>query len=321
MNLALWKKTIGEAQWLFLGCATVVFGFCWTFVWLQSLFEMSRFKRILEIVRPEFDRFSPVPIEHMLTYTGRIAVVYDHPLVFFTIAVWAIARGSDAVSGPLGRGTMEMVLGQPVSRRQLLSSQITVSLVGAALLSTCAWLGTWCGVQTVTVKKEPPSWRIPGLEIDLLNPFVKQEPQRVPLSEEVNANHFVPASVNLFSLGVFLAGLATLLSAADRYRWRTIGIVSAFFIVQMVVKVVAVSADELHWLIYFTFMGGYEPTHMTSIGMYEPQQLWSFILTDEQGQWTGVGPLGCNLVLSGLGLAGYLGAFFVFCRRDLPAPL
>ena len=32
-----------------------------------------------------------------------------------------------------------------------------------------------------------------------------------------------------------------------------------------------------------------------------------------------LGPLGCNLVLSGLGLISYVGAFFIFCRRDLPA--
>jgi ABC-2 type transport system permease protein len=321
MNRALWKKTIGEAQWLLLGCAAVLFSFCWMFVWLQSLFEMSRFQALLEVIRPEFERFSPVPFEHMLTYTGRIAVVYDHPLVFLTVAVWAIARGSDAVSGPLGRGTMEMVLGQPVGRLQVLLTQTMVSLGGVALLALSAWAGTWCGVHTVSIEEKPASWKVPGIQFELRNPFADPKPRWVPMSEKVAARHFVPPAVNLFSAGVFLAGLATLMSSWDRYRWRTIGVVSGFLIVQMILKVVAVSADELHWLVYTTYLGAYEPLQWVSISVYEPQQLWSFVLAGEEGEFAGVGPVGCNLALLLMGIASYVGAMLVFCRRDLPAPL
>jgi ABC-2 type transport system permease protein len=321
MNPALWKRSIGESQWLLLGCAAVLFGFCWTFVWLTSLFEASRFQQILEIMRPEIEKFSPVPIDHMLSYTGRIAMVYDHPLVIFTVAVWAIARGSDAVSGSLGRGTLEMVLGQPVSRRQFLTTQIAVSFIGVALLSASAWLGIWCGVKTVSIKQEPASWKIPGVDIELRNFFGEQEPSWVPMSEKADPRHLLPATVNLFSLGVFLAGLATLMSSWDRYRWRTIGIVSGFFVVQMIVKIVALSANHLHWLIYLTFLGAYEPLQLTSLSLYEPQQLWTFALTGDQGEWTGAGPVACNLTLLFLGMLSYAGSLFVFCRRDLPAPL
>jgi ABC-2 type transport system permease protein len=319
MNLALWRKTTAEAQWLLLGCALVVFAFCWMFVWLQSLFETSRFQQLLEVFRPEFERFSPVPFEHMLTYTGRIAVVYDHPLVFLTVAVWAITRGSDAVSGQLGRGTLEMVLGQPVSRLQVMLTHTMVSVLGAALIALSAWGGTWCGVHTVSVEKKPATWRLLGFE--MRNWFADREPQWVPMSEEVDAGHFVPAAVNLFSAGVFLAGLAALMSSWDRYRWRTIGIVSGFLMVQMIVKVAAVSADQLHWLIYLTFLGAYEPLQWVSISVYEPSQLWALVLTGEEGQWSGVGPLGCNLALLLMGTACYVGACTIFCRRDLPAPL
>lgn len=321
MNSALWKRTIGESQWLLLGCAAVIFGFCWTFVWLTSLFETGRFQQILEIMRPEVEKFSPVPIAHMLSYTGRIAMVYDHPLVFFTIAVWAIARGSDAVSGPLGRGTMEMVLGQPVSRRQYMSTHIAVSFVGVFLLSASAWLGTWCGIKTVSIKQEPTTWKVPFTDVDVRKWFGPQEPEWVPMSEKADPRHLLPATVNLFSLGVFLAGLATLMSSWDRYRWRTIGIVSGFFIVALIVKIVALSADQLHWLIYFSFMGAYEPLQMTSLSIYEPERLWTFVLTGKQGEWIGPGPVSCNLTLLVLGATSYIGSVVVFCRRDLPAPI
>jgi hypothetical protein len=48
---------------------------------------------------------------------------------------------------------------------------------------------------------------------------------------------------------------------------------------------------------------------------------WAFVLTDTTGRWTGLGPLGYDLILLGLGLAAYLAATMIFCRRDLPAPL
>jgi ABC-2 type transport system permease protein len=321
MNFALWRKTIAEAQWLLLGCASIVFSFCWVFVWLQSFFEMGRFQQLLEVFRPEFERFSPVPFEHMLTYTGRIAVVYDHPLVFLTIAVWAIARGSDAVSGQLGRGTLEMVLGQPVSRLQVMLTHTMVSVLGAALIALAAWAGTWCGVRTVSIEEKPATWKLPGLDFEMRNPFADPESRWVPMSEKVDARHFVPAAVNLFSAGVFLAGLTALMSSWDRYRWRTIGIVSGFLMVQMILKVVAVAAEELHWLIFLTFLGAYEPLQWVSISVYEPQYLWAFVLTGEEGRWIGVGPLACNLALLLMGTVSFVGACVIFCRRDLPAPL
>ena len=45
--------------------------------------------------------------------------MYVHPLVLFSAVIWAIMRGSDCVSGEIGRGTMEMLLAQPVRRTSL----------------------------------------------------------------------------------------------------------------------------------------------------------------------------------------------------------
>ena len=71
-----------------------------------------------------------LPFEQLATYSGRIALAYDLPIVILCVSVWAIARGSDCVSGELGRGTMEMLLAQPVSRLQVLLTQATVTTIG-----------------------------------------------------------------------------------------------------------------------------------------------------------------------------------------------
>ena len=47
-------------------------------------------------------------------------VLYEEPMIYMIMTIWCVARSSDVVSGELGRGTMEILLSQPVSRRQAL---------------------------------------------------------------------------------------------------------------------------------------------------------------------------------------------------------
>jgi len=322
MNSALWKKAVRESFWLLAACTVVVYGFSWFFVYLVSRVETSRFKGVLDLLKPEIEPFAKVPIDHLIDYAGRIAVCYDEPLVFMTVSIWAIARGSDAVSGPLGRGTLEMILGQPVSRLQYLISHATVTVGGVAVLSLAAWLGTMAGIATTQVKEEPPRIHVPWLNWDFQNPFVAvDEDATVSMSSKVDAWSYIPAAVNLFALGVFVAGLTTMVSAFDRYRWRTIGFVSGFYVVQMMVKLAAITVKELRWMNYCTFFGSFEPQLFVYYAIKRPEYTWSFVLMNGQHEWIAPGPMMCNLLLVGLGLACYATAAFYFSRRDLPAPL
>lgn len=321
MNRTLIKKSIAESRGLLLACMAALFGFCWTRVWLVGQFEMSRFMTIVEQFR-EFERFAAVPFEQLFTYAGRIALAFDEPIAILCVSLWAIARGSDCISGEIGRGTMEMLLAQPVSRLRVIWSQSAVTVAGTALLAVAAWLGVYAGIQTTTVEEPAPaaSVTIPWFGVELPNPLAKQEMQRVAIRDRVEAAWFIPAAFNLFSLGLFGAGLSTLLSACDRYRGRTIGMVVGFYIVEMVLKIVGRAADHLAWLRHCTFFTAYEPERFVSVAIRSPELTWAVWTNDPQGVWT-LGPLGYNLILIGLGLAAYAGATVVFRVRDLPAPL
>jgi ABC-2 type transport system permease protein len=322
INRSLLKKSVIEARLLFVACAAALYAFCWARVWMVSLFEMSRFQTIVEQFR-EFERFSPVPFEQLFTYPGRIAMAYDEPVVVVSICMWAIARGSDCISGELGRGTMEMLLAQPVSRVQVLWSQAAVTISGVVLLAATSWLGIYTGIATTSIKEPAPAptWTIPWLDIQLPNPLAEEELVEVPMAFHVDQVDFVPAAFNLMALGFFLAGLTTLCSALDRYRWRTIGIVAGFCIVQVIVKVIGLAADHLNWLGYLSFFSAYEPERFVSAAINSPEQTWNLVVFDTSGAWVGLGPLGYSLVLIGMGLAAYLAATFIFRARDLPAPL
>jgi len=274
MNRALWFKSIREAQLLLVAAMVLMFVFNWIFVWITSLVDLSALRIFLKALPPEMQNLSGVSVDEVATYSGRIALAYVDPVVLMIAAIWGISRGSDAVSGEINRGTMELLLAQPVRRFSVLWTQAAVTIVGAALISVACFVGTGMGLATV--------------EFD--------EPIRLSI--------FIPAAINVFGLTFFLAGTSTLASSWESYRWRTVGLMGGFFIIGLIVKVMSRTVPMLNWLSYLTFFGAFEPQAMVS----QTDRAWELLLR-------------YNGILVGLGLASYIAATVIFCRRDLPAPL
>jgi ABC-2 type transport system permease protein len=285
MNLALWKKSFSESRWLLVCSMALMFAVHWLRVWLASFFSTSALEGMFSYMPALVEEMMPVSLAQVATVPGRIAAEYDDPVVLLLMTVWSISRGSDAVSGELNRGTMEMLLGQPVTRLGVLMSQACVTLAGAALLGLAAWMGTCTGLATVT------------------------------LEQSISPRVFVPAALNLFALGVFLAGLTTMVSAATNYRSHTIGIVGGFYAVSMIIKIVGRLAPGWKWLTYTSFFTPFEPQLLVA----GTGTAWSFWKPNAES--FELGALGYDGILIGLGLSCYLVAALVFCRRDLPAPL
>jgi ABC-2 type transport system permease protein len=284
MNRALWEKAMREGRWLLLGSCVVLFAFHFLRVWVTSHFNTGFLQRVLQHAPPLVNDLLPVPQHVVASTAGRVAMPYEEPLCVVLVTIWAVARGSDVVAGELNRGTMEMLLGQPVRRVSVLISHSVVTVAGLVLLCLCSWLGTWAGT----------SW--------------------IKLEVPVDARIMLPAAVNLFALGFFLAGLTTCISSLDRYRSRTIGIVVAFYVVETILKIVGRAAsDSFAWMNKFTFLTYFEPQLLA-------YRFWPQVMArDPSGSWEIV--LVYNGVLLVLGLVGYFAAAIIFCRRDLPAPL
>ncbi len=234
MNLTLWMMALRQAKGLALSCALLLFAFHWLFVWLASLIDLGWLSTFLKMgLKLPLQGLFPIPPDQVGTPGGMISLAFVDPVVLFTLTVWAIARGSNAVSGPLDRGTLEMVLAQPVRRVAILGSHAGATLLGSALLATACWSGTAAGLT-----------------------FIE-------LDETVPALRYVPAALNLFAFMFFLTGFTAMVSSWDRYRWRTIGWVGAIYMVQLILKVVARMA-QMDWLTWFTFFGPFEPSLLAS---------------------------------------------------------
>lgn len=320
INRVLVRKYIGQSSLLFLSCGVALFAFAWVRVWVVSLLDMGQFQTILEQFR-DFEKFAPISFDALFTYVGRVGMTYDEPIVILCTVIWCVARGSDVVSGELGRGTMEMILSQPITRKTLLLSHAAVSVSGLALLCLCVWAGIGAGIYATSVEEsiERPSFRIPIINVEV--PLTTESPatQTIQLRDRVDVRIYANSTFQLFSFGFFLLGLATLLSSIDRYRWRTVGMVVAIYVAQMVMFGLGKAAPSLQWLLSMSFFSCYKPQKMTAMvasdGLSAP---WS--LTMVPGECA-LPALFYPAILLGLGLSFYIAATIIFTRRDLPAPL
>lgn len=274
VNKALWKKTLVEARALLAACALLLFVFNWLYVWVSSQVKLGALQEFIASLPEGFQNLSGVPVQDVATVAGRIALGYVDPVILVATAVWGIARGSDVVSGELNRGTMEMLLAQPLRRISVLVVHAIVTLGGAGVIALAAFLGTAAGLATVTLERP------------------------------VETRLFIAPAVNVFAMGAYVAGVATLVSACDRYRWRTVGLVGGYYVLSMICEVLGKMVEWLGWLRYFTFLAAFEPQPMVS----HPERAWQLSLQH-------------NGLLLGLTAAAYVAAAVVFCRRDLPAPL
>jgi beta-exotoxin I transport system permease protein len=321
LNGALLKKCVLEVRLLFAACLVLVFAFCFVRVFIVASLELSDFAAIVERLWDKWGKFSAVPLSQLLSYPGRIALAFDEPIVVFTISIFAISRGSDVVSGELNRGTLELLLAQPVSRLQVLASQALVTIGCLALLSLATWCGTWAGIQVTSVKERvpPPKVKLPFLPAVPL-PVRSDEKIEIPMREKVDPVVFWPGALNLFCLGCAVAGVSTLVSACDRYRWRTIGIVAALYILSMISKILGLAFEQFAWLKDVSLFTAYEPQRFIAIATRTPADTWTFF-RQADGAVGELGPLGYNAILLGIAALGYLAAGIVFHKRDLPAPL
>src|SRR6478672_9047381 len=230
MIRALSAKVIGDAKWLFAAIFVLTFVFPWLFLWVSGKISLPAFTNFLTSALPrEWQQVWGVPFSQVATPAGRAALVFVHPLIVFSAAIWTIARGSDCVSGEIGRGTMEMLLAQPISRTSVYVSQAIVAIFGATVLAAAVWCGTAIGLATVE------------------------------LPERVAASRFIAPDLNLFARIVCLAGMTALFSSWDSQRWRTVGLMTGWYVLATICEIVGRVADGWQWLRYASFLTAYVP--------------------------------------------------------------
>ena len=167
-----------------------------------------------------------------------------------------------------------MVLAAPVRRVAVFVTQSLATTAAAALL---------CGVLFAAV------WTAIALG---------------PWAGKVDPLRFLPAAANVFGLMVCVAGISAGVSAADSYRWRTVGILCGFYVFSILAKLVGRLSKPLWWVGYVSILNAYEPQRLVG----DAAESWRLLAV-------------YDAVLIGVGVVSYAIGAVVFAKRDLPAPL
>lgn len=320
---SLVRKSVDESRWLLLACLAVLFPFCWIHVFVTSRVDMRRFERILDNIPEAWESLAPVPFADMLSYPARVAVVYEEPLLLILMAVWCITRSSNSVSGEIDRGTMEITLSQPVRRREVFWSHALVTMLGIVLIAVVCWMGTACGIATTSIEqmKDPLSIHIPVINWRIPIPQLPAEPATIPMRQVVDKWLFAPICINYFAVGFLVAGVGTLFSSWDRYRWRTIGLTAAFYVLSMLAEILGQSVEEWQLLKQLSIFSAYEPVKqavsMNKLGDVQ----WALLDRTPSGEINGLGAMGASILLISLGCVAFAVAARIFSRRNVPAPI
>lgn len=294
MSLILLRKVLRDLRTGFLVVCLLLLGF--EFLWCKATEQTVFFMRELEQQMPLqsfgnllFQKDSGKIFNRMIGGDSvtfgqgfdSLTVGYVHPLVLTILCVWAIGRAAGAIAGELDKGTMELLLAQPIARWRVIDSHLIVDMITIPLVCLCMWAGTLLGAY---------AYDLAALTANEIKP--------------VDAWRFGRALPSVGALLFALSGCTMFLSAAGRSRTRVLGLAVVLTLLQFLVNLIGQVWPAIEPLRPFTVFYYYQPQ---GIILGAPDAVWQTVRN--------------VAVLGAVGFVGYALALVVFSRRDLPAPL
>ncbi|MSU79482.1 MAG: hypothetical protein EXS16_15500 [Gemmataceae bacterium] len=320
MTFVLIRKLLRDVRipWLVVAVLLFLFQILWARVTqrvtLQILEQLGKLN-----VSPEFIRntlfskndFSGQMIQAIMggddirieNATDLMSISYVHPLVITILSIWAIGRATSAIAGEIDRGTMELLLAQPIRRSQILLSHLSVDALIFPALCAVLWTGTYCG--TWWMGLQPPT----ASELAQLN-MEKEKAEGKPQvvrskSQQIDPYIFLRALPCVFALLFAVGGVTMAMSSMGRSRSVVWGCAVSLFLTMFLVNVLGqIWSDWLGWLRPATIYYHYQPQLMILGDGWRNPSAWTHLV-----------------ILVGFGTGGYAFAWVYFTRRDLPAPL
>lgn len=324
MTIVLVRKLLRDVRWPLLVVGLLLFAFSafWVKIAQRVTTEIAPFFNVLGaaqgIGKEVFDEVifkGPGKVSQAVMGGADIqfdkpndflAVELLHPVVVILCSLWAVGRAASAVSGELDKGTMELLLSQPVPRNRLILAHLLIDLLVIPLLGLCVVAGTQTGLALIG------PFAVDYSVLQKLPPNVRQFVKPGSPTLDVSATRQWLGAVNLAALMFALSGVTMLVSCFGRSRWRAMAVAGLVTVGMFVANVVGQLWDAAAFV---------RPA--TVFFYYQPQKVWL------RGDWTADlgeafacgGRVPAVPVLLLVGAAGYLLALRVFTRRDLPAPL
>ena len=152
MNGALLRHTwrLQRTKLAIVSIALTVWGFLLPVIYARF---GSQFKALMEsgIMPEQFSRFGGGDV---FSLSGAIALGFIHPIAIILTSVFAVGFSASAVAGERQRGTLEVALARPISRRVLYLSLLAASFGFIAISIAALLAGSVSGATFAGVVKE-----------------------------------------------------------------------------------------------------------------------------------------------------------------------
>jgi len=169
-NHGLLAKSIRETRWLIVACAlAVLFITIVLTIILPRIQEgLNEFLLQMPFVRTMLSSMTGVDASDGLTLSMLFGIVLTHPVVLAVTWALAIALGTRFPAGEIDRGTIDVLLGWPVSRRAVYVAETMVWLAAGVVAISAGLLGFVIASNLAGIENPPALSRFALAELNLL---------------------------------------------------------------------------------------------------------------------------------------------------------
>jgi ABC-2 type transport system permease protein len=164
-----------------------------------------------------------------------LSIAYVHPLTQTILCIWAVGRAAGAIAGEIDRGTMELLLAQPLRRGQIVLAHLAVDGIVIPLLAAAMGLGTFTAVKSLGMDKPSAA----AMYVDIAR--------------------FGPGLLSVVALVFAVSGVTMMISAFGRQRGKVLGVAVLVVLLQFLVNVIGQLWSPMEPLRPFTVFYYYQP--------------------------------------------------------------
>lgn len=238
MILGLVRKTLRETwiQTLLFGLALMAIEVLLTLVLPQLQQGLNEILATLPFIRTFIQALLGGDFGENITAQTLQAVAWVHPIVLAVVWAHEIIFCTRLPAGEIDRGTIDVLLSWPASRRRIFVCEAAVWLASGLWLMVLAGVGHALAALAVPADSQPPTWRI------------------------------LIVLVNLYCMYLAVGGLAWFVSAISDSRGRAMAIVFAVVVASFLLNFLAQFWQPASRLAPLGVLSYYQPAQILASG-------------------------------------------------------
>jgi ABC-type transport system involved in multi-copper enzyme maturation permease subunit len=239
---ALWEKTLREAWLMLLIAALAILVFATLLSGVLPQFKEGISDLVVQVpfLRAIVSSSFGIDLTGGLTVSMILTVVWSHPVMLATTWAVGVVLGTRFPAGEIDRGTIDVLLGWPVSRRCVYLAESLMSLGVGVVLTLCLFAGYCLG---------------------LLNLAPADRPALGPI---------ILVALNMVCVYAIVSALACVIGALSDRRGRAFGVIFGIIIVSYLLNFIAGIWEPAQAISFLSHMTYYKPPDIVRTGAIAP---------------------------------------------------